>query len=52
MIEYLATSRVRYKMCNFQTNEGEKQVRKLKTIQKKERKKDRKISVEEDVHLK
>ena len=37
MIEYLATSRIRYKMCNFQTNKGEKQVRKLKTIQKKEK---------------
>lgn len=41
-------------MYNFQTIKGEKQVRKLKTIQKKEKKKKgpKNQSVGEDAHLK
>lgn len=38
-------------MYNFQRGKGEKQVRKLKTIQKKERKRDRKIRVLGKMHI-
>lgn len=39
-------------MYNFQTIKREKQVRKLKTIQKKERKGQKNQSVGEEAHLK